>query len=237
MDKLSKNTLHTGFNSKIYNEKSMDKFNDTRNVRDYLKPLKTSDIKKYSENTSLGYCVLTLSICGNLNVGQLLGADKYIVFGKKSFDKRSAVGSMNYMNVERVFGLTDNSKDIKKDLTKLERYICPVKFHKYMIDNNLVPIFVEQHHKAIYLDKVKWKTKEKLLNNKKKYCFVFGNEGDGISNNLIKIGLTIEHSFVICIRQLGAMNSFNVSASVAIVLSEYKKYKIKQKLEHYHLEI
>lgn len=233
--------LRGGFNSSEYNKNDIKKFNSPKNVRSYLKHLDTEKIKIYSTNTTLGYCVLTLSICGNLNVGtimrtsQLLGADKYIIFGKRSFDRRSAVGAMNYMIVERVFGLKDNSSDVKKDLTANERMICPDKFYNYMVENKLVPIFLEQRHDAIYNDNINWIIKENRLKCGHKFCFVFGNEGDGIANDIVYKGLTIPNSFVISIRQLGALQSFNVSASVAIILSQYKEYKIKHKLNKYNL--
>jgi tRNA G18 (ribose-2'-O)-methylase SpoU len=219
----------------------MKKFNSPKNVRSYLKSLDVKTIKKYSTNTTLGYCVLTLSICGNLNVGtimrtaQLMGADTYIVFGKRSFDRRSAVGAMNYMNVERVFGVKDSSTELKKDLTPLERMICPDKFYNYMITNNFVPVFLEQRHDAVYDDNVNWNSRERKLKKGWKLCFVFGNEGDGIANDVVTKGLTIPNSFIICIRQLGALQSLNVSASVAIILSQYKNYKMKKRLERYDL--
>jgi tRNA G18 (ribose-2'-O)-methylase SpoU len=235
--------LKSSFNRSIYINNDINKFNSPKNVRSYLKNMDVKNIKKYSTNTTLGYCVLTLSICGDLNVGtimrtsQLLGADKYIVFGKRSFDRRSAVGAMNYMNVERIFGLKDNSTDVKKNLMSSERMICPDKFYDYMNDNKLVPVFLEQRHDAIYNDNVNWITKERKLKNGYRFCFVFGNEGDGIANDIVCKGLTIPNSFVICIRQLGALQSFNVSTTVGIILSQYKAYKIKKRLDIYGLMV
>lgn len=239
--KTYRENLRGGFNSSEYNKNDMKKFESLKNVRSYLKLFDIKNIKKYSTQTTLGYCVLTLSICGNLNIGtimrtsQLLGADKYIVFGKRSFDRRSAVGAMNYMNVERVFGLKDNSSDLKKDLTDIERMICPDKFYNYMIANNLVPVFLEQRHDAVYSDNINWNSRERKLKHGWRFCFVFGNEGDGIANDIVLKGLTIPNSFVICIRQLGALQSFNVSASVSIILSQYKDYKMKKRLDGYGL--
>lgn len=239
--KKHREALNGGFNNAAFNEKSMANFYSARNIRSYFKDYKSETVKKYSESTSLGYCVLTLSICGNLNVGtimrtsQLLGADKYIVFGKRSFDKRSSVGAMRYMNVERVFALKDNSDEVKNELTKLERMICPDKFYQHMIDNNLIPVFLEQTSDAIYDDNVNWKCMENKLKPRQRFCFIFGNEGDGIANDVLKKGLTIPGSFVICIRQLGVLQSFNVSAAAAIILSQYKNYKIQKRLDKYDL--
>lgn len=241
--KIYRENFKGAFNSSEYNIKYMEKFNSPKNICSYLKKLEIKDVKIYSTLTTLGYCILTLSICGNLNVGtimrtsQLLGADKYIIFGKRSFDRRSAVGAMNYMNVERVFGLKDNSCDVKKDLTNNERMICPDKFYKYMIENKLVPVFLEQKQKAIYNDNINWNSYERKLKKEHKFCFIFGNEGDGIAEDIIDKGLTIPGSFIICVRQLGALRSFNVSSTVAIIISQYKNYKIKKRLDCYNLSL
>ena len=239
--KISRERFGGCFNRSEYNAIDIEKFNSPKNVRAYLKNLDMKTIKKYSINTSLGFGVLTLSVVGNLNVGtimrtaQLMGADKHIVFGKKKFDTRSAVGAMHYMNVERVYGLKDNKTELKKNLTALERMICPDKFYNYMIANNLVPVFLEQRHDAVYDDNVNWNTRERKLKKGWKFCFVFGNEGDGIADDVVTKGMTIPNSFVICIRQLGALQSFNVSASAAIILSQYKNYKMKKRLGRYGL--
>ena len=239
--------LTGSFDCSKFNEESMIKFYSDQNIRSYLKTHDVKLVKRYSQGMNLGYCVLTLSICGNLNIGtvmrtsQLLGAEKFIVFGKRKFDERSAVGATKYMNVERVFGLKNKLIPAVEsvELTYDERVIDPCVFHDYMIKNNLVPIFLEQTPDAVYDDNVDWREMEqslyKLEVQTRKFCFVFGNEGDGISQDVLTEGLKINGSFVITIRQLGVLASFNVSAAAAIILSKYRDYKVKQVINRYDL--
>jgi tRNA G18 (ribose-2'-O)-methylase SpoU len=235
------------FNCAKFNQESMTKFYSEQNIQSHMKSHDAKFVKKYSQSMTLGYCVLTLSICGNLNVGtimrtaQLLGADTCIVFGKRKFDERSAVGATKYMDVKRVFGLM-NGQLIDSESDKVsynERIIDPMVFHDYLVQNNLVPVFLEQTSDAIYDNDVNWKKMEQILYRSgiqtKKFCFVFGNEGDGIAKDVLNQGLQIEGSFVIAIRQLGVLASFNVSASAAIILSKYRDYKVKQVVDRYDL--
>jgi tRNA G18 (ribose-2'-O)-methylase SpoU len=220
--------------------KDEQKFESPKNVTLWLKTLPVNYIKLYSTNTRLNFCVMLLSVHGKINTAaimrtsQLLGASKYVIFGRRQYDTRSACGAMHYMDVERVAGLKD-SIAVRNDLTQLEEMICPDKFYKYMIDNTLVPVFLEQRHDAVYSDNIKWNSRERKLQQGWSFCFVFGNEGKGISNDVVVKGLTIPGSFVICIRQLGALKSFNVSASASIILSQYKEHKMKNRLDRYGL--
>ena len=68
-----------------------NKFNDSRNIREYYKGKDIAMINKISSMQNLDYSVCTLSLHGNLNVGtimrtsHLLGVDKYFVFGRRIF--------------------------------------------------------------------------------------------------------------------------------------------------------
>lgn len=235
------------FNCAKFNQDSMTKFYSEQNIQNHMKCYNVNFVKRYSKSMSIGYCVMTLSICGNLNVGtimrtaQLLGAEKYIVFGKRKFDERSSVGATKYMDVDRVFGLK-NGETIESESDKVsydERMIDPMVFHDYLVNNNLVPVFLEQTSDAIYDDEINWKQMEQSLFQSgiqnRKFCFVFGNEGDGISKDVLSQGLKINGSFVIAIRQLGVLVSFNVSAAAAIILSKYRDYKVKRVIDCYDL--
>lgn len=169
-----------------------------------------------------------------MRTSHLSGAKEYHIFGRRTYNPCSAVGAQYYMNVIRVSGLKDSINN-KNDMLPLEEMICPDKFHTYMNDNKLVPVFLEQRHDAVYSDNINWGSRERKLQQGWKFCFVFGNEGTGIANDVVTKGLTIPGSFVICIRQLGALRSFNVSAAAAIILSQYKEYKMKNRLDRYGL--
>ena len=78
---------------------------------------------------------------------------------------------------------------------------------------------------------VKPRAYAKIPDNKQ-ICFIFGNEGDGIDKSILKVGKTIPGSFVICIRQLGALQSLNVSAAAAMIMNNYKTWAIKDRLAY-----
>lgn len=216
------------------------------NVQSDLKNKSVEKLKKYSTMMNLDFYVVSLSLTCNLNTGAILrtahlcGAKKYIIMGKRQFDVRSACGARKYMNIDRIFALkneSDNITKITQFVTPSERRICPQKFYNYMIEHNLVPIFLEQTKDAIYDDNIQWRVRELQLQPGNCFCFVFGNESDGISREIMDLGLKIPGSFIICIRQLGVLQSFNVSAAAAIILTNYQKYKTQQQLAKYNLSI
>ena len=224
-----------------------NKFYDERNIKKYYKTKDSNFVKRISCSQNLGYSVCTLSLLGNLNVGtimrtsQMFGVDKYFVFGRRIFDNRSTVGSEKYMNVVRVFGIEgfDENQDMKlMSKIKLEdRILCPIKFYDTMIKYNLVPVFIEQTADAIYDDQINWNLMHAKIPDDKQLCFVFGNEGDGISKDILKVGKLIPGSFVICIRQLGALQSLNVSAAAAMIMYNYKSWAIKKRLDYLDLNL
>ena len=71
----------------------------------------------------------------------------------------------------------------------------------------------------------------KVIPEGKQPCFIFGNEGDGIQR-YPRSRKKISGSITICIRQLGALQSLNVSAAAAIILGNYKSWKAGKRLEY-----
>jgi len=224
-----------------------NKFYDPRNIREYYKEKGSDLVKRISCSQNLNYSICTLSLHGNLNVGtimrtaQMFGVDKYLVFGRRIFDCRSTVGSEKYMNIERVFGIKgfDEDQDMKliSKLSIEDRILCPEKFYNAMIDYNLVPVFIEQTSDAIYDDQINWKLVHAKIPDGKQICFIFGNEGDGIAKDVLQAGRRIQGSFVICIRQLGALQSLNVSAAASMIMHNYKSWAIKDRLAYLNIII
>ena len=219
-----------------------NKFYDPRNIKNYYKDQNSELVKRISCSQNLNYSVCTLSLLGNLNVGtimrtaQMFGVDKYFVFGRRIFDCRSTVGSEKYMNVVRVFGIEgfDEDEDMKyiSKISIEDRVLCPNKFYQTMIDYNLVPVFIEQTPDAVYDDQINWNLVHAKIPNGKQICFIFGNEGDGIDKSILKVGKTIPGSFVLCIRQLGALQSLNVSAAAAMIMHNYKTWSLNKRLAY-----
>jgi len=213
-------------------EKDQDEFNDTRNIAKDLKHLDTNFLTRYCYKSSFNYKVMILSLYGNLNVGtiirtsNLMGCQQVIIFGRRSYDKRSAVGAHKYTNIVYKNGFIQEKRGgIQKEDFELNAQ----KFRDTFIENDCVPVFIEQHKNAIFLENVNWN----LQKWDKPFCFVFGNEGEGIPEDLVRIGLTIPGSFVISIRQVGVIKSLNVSSACSMILSNYFNYETKKIKDKY----
>jgi tRNA G18 (ribose-2'-O)-methylase SpoU len=226
--------------SQIDRKRALRESNDLfyKNIHSELKEMSTDFLKEYVKGMNLNYDVMILSLCGDLNVGTILrtahmfGVNKFVVYGKKKFDHRSTVGALTYTDHERVFGLKDRDKTEKKILTTTDRIICPETLYRYLEDNGLVPVLVEQHASAIFLDEVNWNEQEILASfPDKRFCFIFGNEGLGISDDVINRCLQIEGAFVLSIRQMGVLRSLNVSAAASIVLYSYYEHRMRKRTE------
>lgn len=208
------------------------KFYSPKNVHKPFKKCTTDKLRQITAMSNLGYSVCTLSVYGNLNVGtimrtsQLCGANKYIIFGRKKYDKRSTCGAHHYVNV-----VTCDSFD-KEYIKKGEYKLDPELFLQTMIDHNLCPVFLEQEPNSVLFSQINWNQHLIPINKtKKEICFVFGNEGNGIPQDILEIGKTIPGSFVITIPQLGVSKSFNVAASASIILFNFKEYMMKKRLD------
>ena len=140
------------------------------------------------------------------------------------------------MKVIRVFGIEGFVEDEDmKYISKIsieDRVLCPIKFYQTMVNYNLVPVFIEQTPDAIYDDQINWNLVHAKIPDDKQICFIFGNEGDGINKSILEVGKAIHGSFVICIRQLGALQSLNVSAAAAMIMHNYKTWALNKRLAY-----
>ena len=135
------------------------------------------DIKEVNEdirfNANLKFNVMTLSVNSCLNIGNIIrtsnltGVDKFFVFGKRRYDKKSSVKAYKYANVIRVnedfpLGIDEkNNKDLVDKMTKTKLdtpdYIFNTDvFIGVMKKYNMIPIFVEQSSKSVKLSNVNW---------------------------------------------------------------------------------
>ena len=96
------------------------------NVHDHLKAYDVPTLKDITEQDRLPFAVCIINLVGDLNTGiiirtaNLMGAEKVFVFGRRRYDRRSTVGSHNYVDVVQVGGFDNDG------------YVDPVKFHKLM---------------------------------------------------------------------------------------------------------
>lgn len=199
------------------NEKDQKQFLSEKNIHKCLKKISMKNLIKLSNLSNLNFSVCIMSIYGNLNVGtimrtsQLCGVNKFIIFGRKRYDKRSTTGAHHYVNI-----IYNKKKKSDKE-----------EFIDLMNDNNLVPVFIEQTKNSILFSNIKWNQYVYPIEKKgKQICFVFGNEGKGIPKNILDTKKDFDNSFVITIPQLGVSKSFNVSASASLILYNFTPLKI-----------
>lgn len=200
------------YNFRILQQETNEIQNSEHNVHDRLKHLSVPELQQLSQDDRKPFHVCCFNLTGDLNVGtiirtaHLLGAKSVIVFGRTRFDKRSLVGAANYIRVERVEGLTT---DLEFDANI---------FHKTMNDKKLIPIPCELNGKNLYT--IDWKIQfQKIYDYEMEPCLVLGNETYGLSEEIIKICLTLG-GFVVSIPQFGVIRSFNVSSAFSIIGSQ-----------------
>lgn len=183
------------------------------NVRDDLKDNTVEENKKIHDSDRLPFRICCLNIEGDLNIGtilrsaSLLGCEKAYVFGRKKFDARSMVGVGNYMDIEKIHGLTpDNEIDVDA-------------FDKFCVAARIYPIFIEQG--GTLFNEVDWPVLYDSIKylNVGRLCFVFGNEATGIPKELIQHRMKTVYS----IPQYGVLRSYNVAASANIVMWDFVK--------------
>ena len=172
--------------------------------------------KKYQNN----FAVAVFNLNGSLNVGTIMrnaalyGCKDYYIIGRKVYDSRSSVGAENYLNVYKISDII---------LDQPDKLHCPEidvdKFYQFIIDNKLIPIFVEQGGNNL-MD-FHWKLHQLNIPNNHKICFFFGNESHGIDLRFIKKCKNISGMMVLTIPQIGILRSHNVSSSASIILWEY----------------
>lgn len=193
------------------------------NVPDWLQDLPFEEIQKINIANKFNYSIAVLNLHGDRNAGMIartgvvFSAKRMFVFGRKKFDARTCVGADKYIDVLYIANSFKNSDPESEE-------ICPEKFKKTMEENNLIPFFIEQGGTDIR--KINWKVVENSIPEGKQICFVFGNEGIGISLPILQ-----QHKYfsseIISIPQTGAaMRSLNVSCAATILLWEFAKSKM-----------
>ena len=144
-----------------------------------------------------------LNLAGDLNVGMIMrtacimGAERLIIFGRRRYDKRSTVGAQNYIPVARIAGLND---DLTFDVEA---------FDATMLRWNYQPVFIETGGNSI--DATDWKSISP------KPCLVFGNEGQGIPDYIMRDYMRVS------IDQRGVLRSLNVAVAAGIACHEVSK--------------
>jgi len=182
------------------------------NVHDHLGTHSIEQLKALTRGDRLPFAVCALNIAGNLNIGMMIrtacimGAVRFIVFGRRAYDKRSCVGANNYIPVERVTGVINPREE---DGGGLDATIFYETMHKF----NYTPFFIETGGVSI-------NTMTNRIDSLKDTipCLIFGSESDGIPENILQ-----NSPNVFSIPQLGVIRSLNVSSAASIAMWEMRK--------------
>jgi len=197
-----------------------------RNINDKYKDYTDNELKTQCFNESYYYDVMALNIRGELNMGAMMrsahlcGCRKFVIFGRRKYDKRSCVGVYNYLTVDRICGneLTDRLTD--------EDYFLDEKIlYNYIIDNNYIPIFIEQDLESINPSE----SNIQLIINKSKEInkiplLIFGNEATGIPKNILDLKNIISDYYILELKQKGVIQSYNVSNTLSIICYKFMEY-------------
>lgn len=185
------------------------------NVRDELKDKSLDELKAIVKQDSLPFAVCALNVTGDLNLGimmrtaSLMGAEKFVIYGRHGFDRRSAVGAQNYIDIIKAGSLVPNTEEI--DYTDFFPTMKRLGYEPIFFDTggvDLTSSTIDTMHRHCAAMKVK-------------PCLVFGNEGLGIPNELTN------GSIIITIPQRGVLRSLNVGAAASIAIHRFSEYYSK----------
>lgn len=157
-----------------------------------------ADLDK-TRNTNLS--ILCANVGGGLNIGghirnaNVFNVGQVILYGKKRYDRRSAVGAEFYTHFKHVR---------ETELEDLKQYIK---------DNNILVIGVDNFDNAKPINNYKWNYDRHTL-------LVMGEESDGIPPEIMELC----EEFVY-IKQFGVVRSLNVCVANGIILNDYMSKK------------
>jgi len=175
------------------------------NVLDHLKNSSVDNIKNYYTKNSINAAAAMMHITGDFNLGSLIRSANFYGFnetvyvgGKKSYDRRSTVGTHNY--IPSVYLKTEND------------------FFEYTKDKYSI-ICIENNISQFYN-----KTSSLFDNNvfcdiKNPPIFLFGEEQRGISESMLNLC-----DRIITIPCYGTVRSINVSSCASTIFAFYRKF-------------
>lgn len=179
------------------------------NVRDELKTNTLEELQQIARDASLPFAVCAINVTGDLNLGMmvrtacLMGAERFIVYGRHGFDRRSTVGAQNYIDIVKAGSIARNgSLEIDYD-----------EFHPTMNSFGYHPVFIETGGRSLYEFNPVYGIRRHT-----KPCLVFGNEGLGIEPSLLR------GEEVYSIPQRGVLRSLNVCAAASIAIAYTSNY-------------
>lgn len=156
-----------------------------------------SHMSMVSKHMHLPYSLMIYNCHGDFNVGALsrtgccLGASAVYTVGRRKLDRRTLVGSQNYMSFKRLDALNPD----------------PVTWFK---EHNMFPVFIEQGGTDI--SECDFRT---LWKRPEMPCLVVGSECDGLPESFIR---SFPNSPRLSIGQPGVIRSLNVGSAGAMAM-------------------
>lgn len=173
------------------------------NVRDELKNNTVEQNQAIAKSLTRDFAVATFDLKGDLNLGtiirtaQLTGARDFFILNHRQWDRRSAVGTHNYINVEK----HDECKDFESTYVMLNlRGYYPVVVEQGGMD---LDKWIYRFHSWF------WRPR-----TKRHPCFIFGPEDTGFPK---------DWPAHISLKQTGVTRSYNVGSAAAIVLYNFSR--------------
>jgi len=204
--------MNTQLNITELRDRELANSHSCYNVHDHLKSMSIEELQSVSKEDRLPWHAACLNVVGDLNIGTMirtshcLGASSVTIFGRRRIDNRSLVGSANYITVNKVPGLDNNSM------------IDAEGFADFLLQNSFTPIFVECN--GIPLHKVNWSIRiSEMFRRNTQPCLIMGNETGGIPDSVMSLVNVFSNSFVVSIPQRGVIRSLNVAVAHGIVAS------------------
>lgn len=171
------------------------------NVHDHLKELSVDDVKDYCERNLIQASVAMMHVNGDFNFSQIIRTANFFGFrdvhywGKKRWDRRGAVGTHHY--------------------TPIIHHTDEESLIEYIIDNNMIPIALENNHNfsSIDIDDHWWGDKNVMI--------IVGEESGGLSDEILSF--CERQGFIVTIPCRGSVRSLNVASAFGIAAAFYER--------------
>ena len=193
----------------LWTDEHLDKPNFFKyNVHTQFQDMTKEKTKSISNKLCLPFALCLLNFTGDSNIGMsvrtaaVMGASDVYIIGKKKYDKRSAVGSYNYIKIHRHGWIAE-----------------PVRFFEA---EGYVPIIIEQGGQPLEdFDFTPYFKPES------KPVLIMGSEGEGVDKEWLA-KLKKAGANTITISQCGIIRSLNVSVASSMVMYELCKQMKKK---------
>lgn len=189
------------------------------NIHDAYKGQRLS-IADVSKTLRLPYCLMIHNCHGDFNIGALsragccLGIQAVYTVGRRKFDRRTLVGSQNYMNLVRMDKLDPD----------------PVTWFQ---ERKLFPVFIEQGGADIgECDFRQFWERKNDHGMDLVPCLVVGSECDGLPEDFIS---SFPHSPRLSIGQPGVIRSLNVACAGSMAMERIYYAWRKRVIDRYGL--